>query len=304
MHFNVYNKSYSKNKTFSHSAFTINMQDSMLTNMDYNGKTITKDKYYLVLKINITNNSTLKQKLDITNFRLQIDNGYLVPTLDRSDYFIDFGVPYHGEEIKTNTSTTYNLVYELTEDQVASNYKIKILENIEYKVGDLTAHYKILNIRPKKILELENKDIYYLKEEIDLSDSYLGNSTTKINSYEITDNYLYSYEQCSSNSCKTLNDVVSAGYTSSKTKTTLLVLDVDTNLDENSIYSQAIKTMNKFYEDFFTVEYDGKEVTTKNVTPSNLTDKIVLQTSSNISSANNINLLITIRNNVYKVKLK
>ena len=60
----------------------------------------------------------------------------------------------------------------------------------------------------------------------------------------------------------------------------------------------------KFYEDFFTVEYNGKEVTTRNVTPDNLKDKIILQTNAEIKESSNLNLLITIRNYCYKVTLK
>lgn len=304
MHFNVYNKTYSENKTFSHSAFTINMVDSILTNMDYNGKSITKNKYYLVLKLNITNNSNTKMKLDVNNFRLQVKNGYLTPILDRSDYFVDFAYPYHGEKISKNTSNTFNLVYELNKNQIKNNYDLKILENIEYKVGDITAHYKILNIKPDKILEKESVKTYKLTENIDLSDSFLGNSKTKINSYEIKDNYIYTYQTCINKTCRNINDVVTTGYTTSKIKTTLLILDASTTLDKNAIYTKNIKNINAFYENFFTVEYDGIESSTKNITPSNLKDKIILQAPAKITDATKLNLLITIRNKTYKINLK
>lgn len=304
MHFNVYNKTYSENKTFSHSAFNINMMDSILTNMDHNGNKITKDKYYLVLKLNITNNSISKMKLDVTNFRLQIGDDYLVPTLDRSDYFIDYAAPYHGEFIKKNTSATYNIVYELTKKQIKNSYDLKILENIEYKVGDITAHYKILNVKPTKILEKSEVKEYKLTEEINLNGSFLENSKTKINSYEIKDNYIYEYESCYNNTCRKINDVVSSGYTTSKVKTTLLILDVKTTLDKNATYTQYIKSINNYYENFFTVEYDGIESSTKNVTPSNLKNKIVLQTPAKIKDSSKLKLVITIRDKTYKVNLK
>ncbi|MBE6161032.1 MAG: hypothetical protein E7158_02260 [Firmicutes bacterium] len=305
MHFNVYNKSYTKNHKFSHNAFTMNVLDTMITNMDYNGKTITKDKYYLVLQVRIDNNSITNVELDTDNFRLQIDDGYLVPTLDRSEYFVDFGKSYNGGKISQGTSGIYNLVYELNKKQIKKNYKIKILENIEYKIGDLTAHYKILNIRPKKILDINNRGKYKLKEKISLDDSLLNDSQVVINSYEITDNYYYTYELCSTkNNCRELNDVVSIGYGNSKVKTTLLVLDVDTKIDKESVYYNAIQNMNEFYENFFTIEYDGIESTTKNVTPSNLKNKIVLVVPENIINSNKLNLLLTIRNQKYIVNLK
>ena len=304
MHFNVYNKTYTENKVFSHSSFTINMVDSILTNMDYNGKTITKGKYYLVLKLDVVNNSNLKTPLDTSNFRLQIDGGYLVPKLDRTDYFVDFAAPYHGENIGKNSGNTYNFVYELTKKQIKNNYELKILENIEYKVGDLTAHYKILDIKPTKILKKDEVKKYKLSEKIDLSNSFVGNSVAQINNYEIRDNYIYEYKYCKNNSCRILNDVVSSGYASNKIKTTLLILDTKTSLGKETTYAKNMKSINNFYEDFFTVEYDGQEVSTKNVTPKNLKGKIVLQTTAEIKNTNNLKLVITIRDKTYKIVLK
>lgn len=304
MHFNVYNKSYTKNHNFSHNAFNMNVLDSMITNMDYNGKTITKDKYYLVLQVRITNNSISNIALDTENFRLQIDDGYLVPTLDRSQYFVDYGKSYNGEKIRTDTDGIYNLVYELNKKQIKRTYKIKILENIEYKIGDLTAHYKILNIRPNKFLDLKEIGSYNIGDEISLKESNLEDTTIKINSYDIADTYYFNYETCKDNNCRTINDLVSSGYGTTKVKTTLLILDMDTTLDENCVYSSAIQNINSFYEDFFTVEYDGVEVTTKNVTPSNLKDKIVLQVNNKIKDADKLNLVITIRDKKYKIVLK
>ena len=305
IHFNVYNKVYTQNKNFAHSAFNMNMKETMITNMDCNGKTITKGKYYLVLKMEITNNSMLNTELDLDNFRLQIKDGYVVPTPDRSDYFKDFGTPYHGEKIKKNSTTVYNIVYELNEEQVKSNYKLKILESIDYKVGDITAKYKILSIRPKEYLDKDKAKQYSLNDEINLIGTTLNSTTTKIKNFEITDNYIYEYKLCSSkNNCRTVNDVVSAGYISNKTPATLLVLDVKTNLDKNTEYASAIKNINSFYEDFFTVEYNGVEYSTKNVTPSNLENRVALLVPNSIKEAENVNLLITVRNKTYQVKLK
>ena len=305
MHFNVYNKSYTKNHNFAHNSFNINVTDSMLTTIDYNGNVINKDKYYLVLQIFISNISAVNMELDTDNFRLQVDDGYLVPKLDRSQYFVDFGASYNGEKIRSETSATYNLVYELNKKQVKRNYEIKILENIDYKIGDITAHYKILNIRPTIIYNVDKAKEYKLKEEVDLEESNLNDTTIKINDYEIVDNYYYSYESCESkDKCRTINDYVSSGLGSTKIAPTLLVLDLKTKIDKESVYGENLQNMSNFYEDFFKVEYDGVEVLTKNVTPSKLEGKVVLQLTDKVKTANNIKLVITIRNKKYEVILK
>lgn len=304
MHFGVYNKTYSKDKTFSHSAFTLTMQDSYLTNMDYNGNQMGKDKYYLVLKINVANNSNRKEILDTTNFRLQVKDGYVVPTLDRSEYFVDIAAPYYGEKLKPNTDNTYNLVYELTKEQLKNSYDLKILESIEYGVGSLTPHYKILEIKPKTAYDVSLIKELKINEEFKLSDSNLLETTIKVKSYEIVDNYTYTYEYCSTNSCRTLSDIISAGYGTTSLKSTLLVLDINADLDKNTIYYKTIKTKNKFYEDFFTVEDSYRRYDTKNITPKNMTDRIVLQVDSRVKDSTNLKLNITIRDKRYNVILK
>ena len=304
LHFGVYNKSYTKNHNFAHNTFNMRITDTVLTPLDYNGNILKKDKYYLVLQINITNTSSKNRQLDTDNFRLQVDGGYVVPKLDRSEYFIDLGAPYNGEKIRSGTNKTYNLVYELDKKQVKRNYKIKILEDIEYKVGDLSAHYKNLNIRPRRVFEVETANEYQLKSKIRLSGSSVGESTVQIDGYEIADNFYYTYEKCKNDKCREITDYVSAGHGTTNISPTLLILDANTKLDKSSAYTKAISNTSDFYEHFVTIEYDGVEVTTKNLTPTIVDDKIVLQVPDKIKNAKTIKLVITIRDKKYKIELK
>ena len=304
LNFGVYNKSYTKNHNFAHNSFNINVKDSMITTLDYNGNVLKDGKYYLVLQVYIVNTSSRNIELDTDNFRLQLGDGYAVPKLDRSQYFVDFGASYNGEKIRSGTANTYNLVYELDKKQVKRSYKIKVLEDIEYKVGDLSAHYKNLTIRPKKIYEVEEANEYSLKSKIKLADSNVGDSTIQVNDYEITDNYYYTYELCKNDKCRDITDYVAAGIGTIKMTPTLLVLDVKTSLDKNSVYAKTIDNKNEFYEDFITVEYDGIEVATKNLTPTNDGSKVVLQVTDRIKNAKSLKLVITIRDKKYKIVLK
>ena len=129
MHFAVYNQTYHETDKMTHNYFNIEIVDSMLTNLDYRGNVINKDKYYFVLKLSVENQTMNSYPLDYTNFRLVIDNQNIYPTLDRGEYFIDYGKPYYKEKIKGQSSTTYSLIYELNKKQIQNEYKIKILES-------------------------------------------------------------------------------------------------------------------------------------------------------------------------------
>lgn len=301
MNFFIYNKTYYKNSKFSHSSFNILLEDSIITNMDYQGKQITKDKYYLVLKLFISNDSRIKNVLDSDNFRLQIDDGYVVPKLDRSSYFIDFGAPYNGGKILSGTKNTYNLVYELNKKQLQSKYKLKILESIDYEVGSITPHYKILSFKPTEVYKKNNKK-YNLGDKIDLKSTTIGDAKVKINSYEITNSYMYEYEICKT-TCRTIKDIITPGYMNTREKTTLLVLDTSLEEDKDNAYFINLKNKNNFYQHFITIKVNNKEYTVKNVTPSTLKNKVVLQVTENIID-NNFDIVLSIRNNTYTLKAK
>ena len=162
-----------------------------------------------------------------------------------------------------------------------------------------------MNLRPKRILESKDAENFNLKDEINLSDSNVGNSTLKVTGYEILDNYYYTYKLCGTNNyCRTFDDVVHTDYMANKVKTTLLVLDTKLNLDKTSAYGKSLQNEGDFYENYITVECDGKESTTRNITPENLKNKIVLQAREDIKEAKKLNLVITIRDRTYKIKLR
>ena len=88
----------------------------------------------------------------------------------------------------------------------------------------------------------------------------------------------------------------------------LIVMDYNLSLDESASSYQNINDINSFVNNFMEVEYVLNDTRIKSsvkyVTPAKLKDKIVLQTSGDVLKADEVNLLITIRNRCYLVKLK
>lgn len=309
LNFGVYNKTYRVTDRMTHNFFNIEIKDSMITNLAHDGTIIKDGKYYLVLKLYIENNSMTSYALDYTNFRLIIDNKNIYPTLDRGEYFVDYGKPYHKEKIKKQTSDTYALVYELNKADLQNKYEIKILESIEYDIGNITPHYKIIKLKPNEVTSVQTIDKLEIGKTINLKNTALGYTTFKVNNYQLTNSYTYDYEYCySTNNCTTLKDMITPDTTETIEKTTLLVLNMDYNLDKTTIYANNIRNNNKFFDNYLSIEYTKGNKTNiislKNRTTKKMKNNLVFELRDEVTDAEKINLLVTVRNKRYSIKLK
>lgn len=303
---NVYNKVYKEDKVFTYKSFNLKINESYLTNKGYQGNVIVKDKYYLVLNVNVVNNYTTQNKLKLTDFRLKIGNENIYPTKNKMEYFTDLGKPYKEDKINGESNDNYLLIYELDKSQVQKNYIIKVLDSIEYKVGDIQAKYKDVKVEPIKLDEIIDTKDFKIKDKVVLKGSLLDNSTVKINEYSIETVYKYKYDFCIANECRVSTGIVTPDY--SIASPSLLVLDYELSLDKNTSYYKEIKKDSLFFKQFAKVRTTKNKKTTtyniKDLTPNDIKNKVVLQVDSDIKQADSIELLITIRNKEYIVKLK
>jgi len=303
-----YELNYDQGEVFGYKTFSISVEDSITTNLTYNGVVLNKDKYYLIVKLNITNNLNEPALLEHTNFRIKINNEFLYPIIDKASYFADYAIPYNGKELKALEQDSYVLVYELREDQLTSKYELKVYNGFSEKKGEIKTRYSNVELTPILIDGTSEVRSVKLKEKLDLTNSNIGNTILTINEYQITNKYTYRYELCYNDSCKNYTDYVAVDLFSTGQGSTLLVLKYDLELDINSAYSHYIKSEKTFFDNFVSIRYKtGDNVyNTKaiNLTPTNLENTLVLQVSNQIKTADEIELLVTIRNKIYLVKLK
>lgn len=302
MNFQVYNKKYNLYQAFALDTFTMTLKESYLSNVDYAGNKIEKDYYYLAVKINIYNKSKNAASIDKANFRIFIGDEVIYPSYDRSNRFIDIGNSYQGNSIFPDTEDDYVLVYELTKEQVVDRYQMKILSGLKQEPGKLIPSYKIINIKPTKVLEKEtifNSDI---GKQITLEDTLLSNTKYRLTNLELKSFYQYEYEQCTGvNMCTMVktSKVPQSG-------NALVVIEDTIEWDESTSYYK--NTSRDLYADFGTIEYEfnGKKYkaklkSTNGATPNN---KKFYEVPSNILYASNIDLIITIRNKEIKIYIK
>lgn len=298
---------YDVGETFNYNGFSINVKDSILTNVDETGNSIFDGKYYLVLKLEIKNNSLNNANLEYNNLKIYVDGEYINPSLDIGNHFLDYGNPFMGKKFSSGESKTYIIPYILTEDQVSNNYRLTIYTGAAQKSRNFLAKTINVKINPTRLMDVDVVREARLNESVSFSSTYLNNSSLTIKSMQIASRYEYQYESCYRETCRTYTGLVTTN-TAGQMGQTLLIMDYDFAMDEESDAYTNIKDIKTFSDMFISVEYtlfgETYEEEVTNVTPNRVTDKLILQTTNMVENAEEVNLLITIRDRCYKIKIK
>ena len=304
----VYNKQYKLSENILHNVFSVKVLDSMVSNLSYNGTKLNDDKYSVVLKLEIKNNAQINESLDYSNFRLDIDGEQIKPKLDLSTNFKDIASPYYAEKIEKGKSKTINLVYEINKKQIKSSYKLKIFRGVATKPGEIVAKYNEIKIKPILLDKVADANEVMLGEDLEFLYSSVGDPVLNISTFQFAKSYQYSYEKCEKEICKPLDDIVSVDYKILGDYRLLMVLDYEFKADDKSLYFKSNPNVKEFVNNFMKVKYEIGDKTyyskVINQTPKNLAGKLVVQVASNISEADSVSVVFTIRNKNYIIKLK
>ncbi len=301
LNFTVYNKTYNKNQKIHANNLTLEVNNSYLTNVDYKGESITDDKYFLVVNITFTNDSGYSTVLDLPSYVLETKSGKITPTLSRNSHFVDFGAGYSKEKIENGKTANYILVYEFDKRDVAKKYTLRIIDEVEYKAGTMNSKEKVVALKPLSYVDQEDVGTYKTEELITMYDSILGNTSLLTTSYEFSNKVTYKYEACIRANCQQVTDVVTADVAKSKK---LLVLKGLLTLDNSSTFARNAKTSMSFFEAFAEIRYDDKIAPVIDATPRSISEQYILQIDEKAATAEHVDLIFTVRNKKYTLKLK
>lgn len=301
-----YDTTYSQTDNFVHQGFSLNIRDSIISNLSYNGEKINDNYYYLAVKMNVTNNMTKKARLDHYSFILNVGNKELKPILDKSTFFQDYASPYYNEFIKSKENRDIVLVYQLDKKDLNKSYKLKVLSSFKMKEDKIITNYAIVNLSPIVINELTDIKIVPINTKVNFSNTNVGNTILTVKDYYVGSSYIYNVGDCQGSNCT--KDIVNINYNLAKKEASLLVLTYDYDLDKETSYAKHLKNEKSFFKDFVTVRVsnnnESEEYSVIDITPKDLKDKIVLQVDGNIINAEKLDLFITIRNKRYTINLR
>lgn len=302
----VYNKTYKQKEALSHNSLNIRVTGSMLTNRDFGGRIFKDNKYYLVLQLKIENKGKESKTLDYNNFFITLDNRRAYPVLDRASYFLDYGEALRQDtELVPGNTNTYVLAYELSDKEINDKYNLRILESINYKVGEIAPEYKKVSLKPYKAIDIELIERLNLGKIATFEESNIGYSSIQIKNVSIKDSYSYNYNYCySENNCRELTENIATNSSLNK----LIILEGNSIIDNTTLYYKSARTDRLIPNHFFSIQYEDYSgihiVPIENKTPSTYKNGYILQVSSEIDLATKADLLITIRNKRYSINLK
>jgi len=302
----VVDSKYNQGDSFVINNIKYSIEDSIITSLDANGNIITDNYYYLVVRLHVDNNTNKSMKFDYNNFRLQLDDEYIYPSLDKGKYFVDYAKDYYSNEIKANSSGIHSIVYKVKESELRKNYKIKIFSGNKFSDEGIVGSHHYISISPIIISKIDTVDTVSQNEKLVLSSSNLGDTEILLSNAIITEKYLYKYKNCINEICNEYVDVVNVDYT--KNDKILIVMNYEYKLDEKTPFAKTSKSIDGFINSFIKVKYKAGEeykyAKARSVTPSKLTNQIVIETTDEIRNSEELFVAIIIRNKEYLVKLK
>ena len=302
-------KEYNQAELISSNGVNLTVLNSYITNLSQNGQVLSDDCYYVVLSVKINSKYTDDTILNTSDFKIISTDNYYLPILTKNNYFIDLGNPYNNEYLVYNKDYYFLLIYEIDNNDVSDDYQLKIGGSyVAADNGEKVINYKYVNLNPTVYNDISlEKEVIYIENSnntLDFSDSILGESYLKLNTYEVTNQFKYTYTKCYEyDDCSTLTGVYTPN--SISYNSVLLVLDANLVLNDANYYSLNNFDDLDFYSNFMTIEYFiGNEFYT--VTPElknnvNYSDKVVLEVPKSIINASDLTFVYTIRDKRYEI---
>ncbi len=306
----VYDRVYKEGEATSFGYLNISMEGAYISNLDLRGQVIKEDKTYVIVKINVSNRFRDDKTFNYANVQLVVNTLRISPSITMGNYFADLGNPYGGSLIKGNSENTYILVYEIDKNLVhGGKYELEAYSGTDVSQGGIGVAFKKFRVSPEVIDgEVETLDIN-MGNVINLDNTEMKQSKVAIINYSLMGRFSYNYQYCvNADNCYTSSNDLYINQNEIG-KLTLMVMDYSLLLDDEATYmAYSNKDFKNFFADFMRIKYtfNGKDYysNVSLINPNGYTDKLVFKINSNISSADSISAIITIRNKSFDIKLK
>ena len=290
----VTNKSYTQGDIINANGYEIKINNSYYSNIDYKGDIISKESNFVILDITIKNNAE-KRKINFDRFHVMNGTSNYSPTSKTyQTQFKDLGTAYDEKTIANGEEFNTLLIYKVKQKEDIKHF---VLYYQEFNANN-TNHLRKIKLKLEdlsKTNEATNLNLY------DTLSFNIGTEPKEVifDYYEIADEISYNKEKCDATRCyfETIEQTAITGFKilkldfasndlSGKDMIDFLTMYGKINYIDNNGKVSSIKIENALP----TLQYYGKYV--------------YLKVPSEINEATSIELIITVRNNKYKYKLK
>lgn len=292
---NLFNKDKVRvNENFNAGGFNYRILNVYETEYDLNYNKIKDDSKFVIMMVNVRNNS-IASSIDFKRIRLLFDNDYVYANNYFNKYFLDYGVPYDNQILKTNEPYNYIFIFKVPKTYNSNKYVIKFYDRLLLEDNDFKGSYKEINVKAKEDNKDRNVKNLSLNENVIFNKNKYGNSNFTLMSYDIKSNYVYK------------TDNISTVVRDKDINKKLLIVDYILELDDNYMLSDYFVNHKDFFNKFVSISYyyNGKEKTYNKIEAiGNVDNKIMLSIPFEIEKAESINFILNFRDVkiVYKLK--
>lgn len=304
---NLFNKRYKVGDASTAGNFKITLNNSYITQKDYNGKIINNNKKYLIVDLTLLNNGSTAS-INSENIFLSFgsNKAYNKPAI--GDKFIDLGKAYTGNVIVNQKQERCILIFELNATTNYSKYILNILDQISIDdKGETTYKYIKYKIKPFKLDKESNTEEKQINEVMYLGETLFEKSSLNIKSAEIMTSFEYKYQVCKESDCKEYFDVEKASDSATQK---LLVISYALDLKENLPikYSALNNSLDKYiFGKFLKIKYlvnDKYQTFSTSIRINkNVENKMFIDIPKNVASSSGLQIVINPRNNYYYLNI-
>lgn len=290
----VTNKSYTQGDVVNTNSYELTINHSYYSGLDYKGTTISKTSSFVILDVTIKNNAQ-SRKINFDRFHIMNGTSNYAPTAKTyATQFKDLGTPSEEKTIRSGEEFNTLLIYKVNGEEDIKHF---VLYYQEF-TGNNTSHLRKIKLKLQNLSELTENAQLNLGDTLNFN---IGPNTQEIifDDYEITDQASYNKELCNSSYCyyETYEQTAQEGYK-------ILKLDFASN-DFNG------KDMIDFLTMYGKINYIDSENKNHGIKIENALPTLqyygkyaYIKVPSQITESESIELIITVRNNQYKYKLK
>ena len=295
-----------QNQVFDGNGFTIAVNESYLTNTNYERKQIDNEFYYLILRIQIKNNMFKSTSFDIATTKVLIENYVYTPTVANIESFSDFGKVYQGEKISSEYENKV-LIYQIPKQLIDKDMIFSYVDKNKVNQNSPTDSIKV-KLNAIDLTKIKSTNKTTLTNELKLENSILDDYKIIINDFSIERQYKLNYDFCIDKECYVSYEYIKPSITTSQDK---VLLRIKGNLkSEESIPDiyNLCDFIEKFGKIYYTVDNDKKvqSIKLKEIIPKYATepDTYYIEILEEVIYSDKLSIVFMIRDRNYEYILK
>lgn len=300
----VFRKDTTTSPSLEYNGFIFKVNDVYIIDDDLNGEKIKDNLALVVVDADVTNSyAGNKEVFKTGTINLDVGGDAYSVVHKYDDYVLDLGKSYQDEEIVSGRTIRRLFIYEVPKNHLFS----KMLIGVRDLGNSKTKYYKAnpINLSGKKN-KIEEK---FLKEEMNLRESTIGELKFNIKKYSISDKHKITYTYCTSKKiCINSVEYLVPKFVVSNYDKAILKISGNFNYDNSLNYKDFYALFNNFGYIEYKIDKNTYRQTSgfREIKSAKLKEKntYYIEVNKEILKADSICLGLKIRNMNYRYYLK